>query len=59
MFEVPIGLYEWKMTTAHPILTIMFENVLKTFEAEIFKILLNILKTFLNKKSVLLGSESI
>ena len=31
-----VGLHEWKLTTAHPILTIMeFKNILRTFEAEI------------------------
>ena len=33
----PVGLYEWKLTTTHPILTIMFKNILRTFEAEILK----------------------
>ena len=39
---LPVGLYEWKMTTAHPILTIMFKNILRILEAEI----LNYLRTF-------------
>ena len=25
------GLYEWKITTEHTILTIMFKNILRTF----------------------------
>ena len=32
------GLYEWKITIAHPILTIMFKDVLRTFGAEILEI---------------------
>ena len=39
---LPVGLYEWKIITAHPILTVMFENILRTFEAEILKIFKNI-----------------
>ena len=39
---LPVGLCEWKTTTAHPILTNMFRNVLRTFEAaEILKIFKN------------------
>ena len=34
-------LYEWKISTAHPILTIMFKNILRTFEAEILIIFKN------------------
>ena len=34
---LPVGLYEWKTTTAHPILTIMFKNVSVTFKAEILQ----------------------
>ena len=34
----PVGLYEWKITNVHAILTFIFKNVLKTFEAEILKI---------------------
>ena len=37
-----VGLYEWKIITAHPILTIRFKNILRTFKAEIFKIFKNI-----------------
>ena len=33
------GLYEWKITTPQPILTIMFKNILRTSEAEILKYL--------------------
>ena len=33
------GLYEWKVTTPHPILVIMFKNILRTSEAEILKYL--------------------
>ena len=36
------GLCEWKITTANPILTILFKNILLTFEAEILKIFKNI-----------------
>ena len=32
----------WRITTAHPILTIIFKNILRTFEAEILKIFKNI-----------------
>ena len=32
---IPVGLYECKITTAHPMQTIMFKNILRTFEAEI------------------------
>ena len=39
---LPVGLYEWKIITAHPILTVMFKNILRTFEAEILKIFKNI-----------------
>ena len=42
VFELPVGLYEWKVKTAHPMLTIMFKNILRGFEAEIFKIFKNI-----------------
>ena len=34
---LPVGLCEWKITNVHPILAIMFKNLLRTFEAEIFK----------------------
>ena len=37
-FVLPVGLYERKITTANPILTIMFKNILRTFEAEILKV---------------------
>ena len=33
-----VGLWKWKTTNVYPILTIMFESVLRTFEAEILKI---------------------
>ena len=36
----PVGLYEWKITPAHPIPTVMFKNILRTFEAEILKLLI-------------------
>ena len=39
---LPVGLYEWKITPAHPLPTIMFKNILRTFEAEILKIFKNI-----------------
>ena len=38
-FVLPVGLYELKITTAHPVLKIIFKNILRTFEAEIFKII--------------------
>ena len=41
VFVLPVGLYEWKVTTAYPMLTIMFKNILRTFEAEILKICKN------------------
>ena len=41
-FVLPVGLYEWKVTTAQPVLSIMLKNVLRTCEAEIPKILKNI-----------------
>ena len=37
-FVLPVGLYERKITTANPILTILFKNILRTFEAEILKV---------------------
>ena len=36
----PVGLHEWKITPAHPIPTVMFKNILRTFEAEILKLLI-------------------
>ena len=39
---LPVGLYEWKITPAHPQPTIMFKNILRTFEAETLKIVKNI-----------------
>ena len=39
---LPVGLCEWKTTNVHPILTIMFKSVLRTFEAEMLKIFKNI-----------------
>ena len=33
---LPVGLYEWKIATAHPILA---KNILRTLEAEILKYL--------------------
>ena len=36
----PVGLYEWKITPAHPIPAVMFKNILRTFEAEILKLLI-------------------
>ena len=42
LFVLPVGLCEWKITTAQPILTIMFKNVLRTLEAEILRITKNI-----------------
>ena len=40
--RIPVGLCEWKITIIHPILTIVFQNVLRTFEAESLKIFKNI-----------------
>ena len=37
VFVLPVGLYDWKITTAHPTLTIMFKNILRTFEAEVLQ----------------------
>ena len=38
-----VGLWEWKITKVHSILTIMFKNILRTsVEDEIFKIFKNI-----------------
>ena len=34
----PVGLCEWKILTVHQIITIMFKDVLRTFETEILKI---------------------
>ena len=42
VFMLPVDLYKWKITSAHPTLTIMFKNVLRTFEAEILKIFQNV-----------------
>ena len=39
---VTVGLWERKITTIHPIPTIMFKNMLRTFEVEIIKIVQNI-----------------
>ena len=39
---LPVGLYDWKTTTAHPILTFMLKNILRTFEAEILKVFKNV-----------------
>ena len=39
---LPVGLSKRKTTNVHPILTIMFKIVLRTFEAEILKIFKNI-----------------
>ena len=36
-FVLPVGFREWKITTARPILKIMFKNILRTFEVEILK----------------------
>ena len=41
-FMLPVGLYEWKITNGHLILTTMFKNALRTFEAETPKILKDI-----------------
>ena len=42
LIDVPVGaglfVYELKIRTAHPILTVTFKNVLRTFEAKILKI---------------------
>ena len=50
-----VGLCEWKITIARPILTITFKNILRIFKAEILKIFRNIQPqpknyTFLIKK---------
>ena len=42
VFEFPVGLYDWKTTTAHPTVTFMFQNILRTFEAELLQIFKNI-----------------
>ena len=39
---LPVGLYEWKITAAHPILIIVSKNNLRTFEAVFLKIFKNI-----------------
>ena len=40
---IPVGFYELcEIRTAHPILTVMFKNILRTFEAEILEIVKNI-----------------
>ena len=31
------GLCEWEISTTHPLLTIAFKNILRTFEAAIFE----------------------
>ena len=41
-FVLPVGLCERKSTNVHPILTVMFKIILRTFEAEILKIFKNI-----------------
>ena len=51
----PVGFCELKITHVHPLLTILFKNVLRTFEAGILKIFKNIQsqpknQTFLEKK---------
>ena len=42
LIDVPVGsgsfVYELKIRTAHPILTVTFKNVLRTFEVKILKI---------------------
>ena len=35
---LPVGLYEWKIKNEYPVLTIVFKNPLRTFEANILKI---------------------
>ena len=42
-----VGLCEWKKTNVHVILTVMFKNVLRTFEADVLKILTSKEETFL------------
>ena len=37
---VPVDLCEWKITTEHPMPTIISQNTLRTFEAEMLKIVL-------------------
>ena len=37
-----VGLCGWKIANVHPILTIMFENALRTCKAEILEIFINI-----------------
>ena len=39
---LPVGLCEWKITNVHQILTIKLKKVLRTFEAETFRIFKNI-----------------
>ena len=41
-YILAVGLYDWKIENLHPILTIMFKDVLRTFENEIHKIFKNI-----------------
>ena len=38
VFTIPVGWFvRMETTTAHPMLTILFKNVLRTFESEILK----------------------
>ena len=39
---LPVGLCKLKIPKVHPILIIMFKNILRTFQAEILKIFKNI-----------------
>ena len=67
-FVLPVGLWEWKITNVHPILTTLFKNVSRTFEAEVLKVFYAVPKwpaasqglqitspTFSNKTRNLLG----
>ena len=45
---LPVGLCKWKTTNVHPMLTIMFKRVLRTFKAEILKIFKNIQSRYKN-----------
>ena len=42
VFMLPVSLCKWKILNVQTILTIMFKNVLRTFEADILKIFKNI-----------------
>ena len=35
-FVLSVGLCDWKIRNVHPILTVMFKNILRTYEAELY-----------------------